>query len=203
MVIETGNPKAPGKFKVCFGKEFAIILIRRIIFIDYGIEVKRMVNHKAVLLSRVLEALELENDYFSGYIHPQNGEVLLISEETMQQYENLDVTGWENYKDWEIESIKEAQRVREDSKFIKLPTKYDIHEYRIMEDFIGTLENGILQDEFYRAIQGKGAFQRFENKLDQNGLDQDWFKYRNDRFAAFLRDWLRSNKIHFVDDLRK
>ncbi len=162
-----------------------------------------MVNKKAAFLSKVLEALEFENEYVFGYIHQQSGEVLLVSEDTMQQYECLDVTGWDNYKDWEIETIKVAQRVREDPEFISLPTPYDVHEYGVMEDFITMIKNEVLQDEFYRAIQGKGAFQRFETKLDQHGLDQEWCQYRNERLTAFLRDWLRSKKIHFVDDLRK
>ena len=43
-------------------------------------------------------------------------------------------------------------------KSIMLPTRYDINEYEMMEDFAETIEGTRLQNQLYISLNGSGAF---------------------------------------------
>ncbi len=43
-------------------------------------------------------------------------------------------------------------------KSIMLPTKFDIHEYQMMENFIKTISDNLLHNQLLIAINGTGAF---------------------------------------------
>lgn len=159
--------------------------------------------YKTLLLTEFIKALESTDEFSSAYIHKLTSELVEITAEASKMYEHVKVTGWDNYKPWEIESIKKVGEVTSDPLFIKIPNKFDINGYQMMEDFVFNIQNDILQDEFHHAIQGKGAFQRFKNKLSENGIENDWNEFKIGKLASFGRDWLRKNKIHFTDDVQK
>lgn len=50
-------------------------------------------------------------------------------------------------------------------RFLRFPTKYEIHQYRMMEAFIDRLSSGKVQEELAYAIRGKGAFRRFKQSV--------------------------------------
>ena len=54
-------------------------------------------------------------------------------------------------------------------RFLRFPTKHEIHQYRIMEDFIAQLSPGKAQEELAYAIRGKGAFRRFKQSVRFHG----------------------------------
>ena len=51
-------------------------------------------------------------------------------------------------------------------RFLRFPTKYEIHQYRIIEDFIAQLSPGKAQEELAYAIRGKMA----RSETDSNSL---------------------------------
>ncbi len=55
-------------------------------------------------------------------------------------------------------------------------SKYDIHEYNIMEDFVLSIDDNKLSDELYYAIKGKGVFRRFKDLIQRYGIAdrKDW-----------------------------
>lgn len=48
--------------------------------------------------------------------------------------------------------------IENEEKYIQLLTKFDIHEYRIMEDFCYSVNDNRKQNELLNSIHGKGAF---------------------------------------------
>ena len=71
---------------------------------------------------------------------------------------------------------KLAAEIENDPKrFLRFPTKYEIHEYRIMEDFIEQLSPGKVQSNLSYSIRGKGAFRRFKESIRYHGLEQQWY----------------------------
>ena len=95
-----------------------------------------------VKLEDILEAIELADDAFEYYLNIENGKTVMRADEL--------ITGLED------EEIDEELEVNFD-KYLKLPTKYDIHEYDIMERFISSLPSGRKQDKLKNSISGKGA----------------------------------------------
>ena len=60
--------------------------------------------------------------------------------------------------------------------YIPLPGQYDINEYRLMEEVIYELPAGKNQDVLTGAIQGRGAFRRFKDKLYDLNLQKQWYQ---------------------------
>ena len=83
--------------------------------------------------------------------------------------------------------------------YIPLPGQYDINEYRIMEEFIYELPEGKNQDVLAGAIQGRGAFRRFKDKLYDLNLEKQWYQYRDEAYEKIARQWCEKHKIDIVE----
>ncbi len=105
-----------------------------------------------VKLSDIIEAIAIQTDDSSTYLNKKTGEVVTVTQEDFEAAENQDAL--DEYPEWRHESIKTAQEILDhEEDFIGLPTKYDVHEYQIMERFILSIKDS---DALYRAIKGKG-----------------------------------------------
>ncbi len=79
--------------------------------------------------------------------------------------------------------------------YIPLPSKYEFHEYRVIENFIYSLPVEEQQEELFRLIKGKGAFARFRDGLDRFLLTDQWYRYKDKALTEFAREWCEFNKI--------
>ena len=59
-------------------------------------------------------------------------------------------------------------------RFVDAPDKFDFHEYRQMERFIGTVKDRNMSEQLRRAIKGKGAFRYFKDNANRLGILKDW-----------------------------
>ena len=83
-----------------------------------------------------------------------------------------------------------AAEIENDSKrFLRFPTKYEIHEYRIMEDFIEQLSPGKVQSDLSYSIRGKGAFRRFKESIRYHDLEQQWYDYLEKAYRDIAVRW--------------
>lgn len=82
------------------------------------------------------------------------------------------------FSDW----LGNEEEYDEDDDYIDLPNSYDINEYRMMENFVYSLPRGKNQTILYNAIQGRGAFRRFKDKLHEIGMANEWYKYRDQQY---------------------
>lgn len=128
-----------------------------------------------VKLQEVLEALEGAGMETAYYYDTENEEILMVFDGMINGEYNPEL----------MEEISEG--FIED--FIPLPGQYEIHEYRMMENFIYELPEGRNQDILEQAIRGKGAFRRFKDRLYDVGLEEKWYKYRTDCYESIAREW--------------
>lgn len=84
-------------------------------------------------------------------------------------------------------------------RYLRLPTKFEIHEYRIMEEFVWSLSEGRQQDLLERAIRGRGAFRKFKDTVYDLGLDKKWFQYEAVAYHKIAIDWCRENGIEYYE----
>ena len=75
----------------------------------------------------------------------------------------------------ETDEVLAAEIENDPKRFLRFPTKYEIHEHRIMEDFIEQLSPGKVQSDLSYSIRGKGAFRRFKESIRYHGLEQQWY----------------------------
>jgi len=98
----------------------------------------------------------------------------------------------------EDESDKETLREIEESEdWIALPTKQDLDEYRIMEDFCGSLPEGGTRNRLEDVIHGKGAFRRFKDVVHRTNSQDQWYAFRDERLKREIADWLDQEKIPY------
>ena len=93
--------------------------------------------------------------------------------------------------------ISEEEQEEIYDEYIGLPTKYDIDEYSMMEDFIETIEDERLYNQLYIAISGKGAFRRFKDTCINFDIINDWYKFREEKYKELAIEWCKDNNIEY------
>jgi len=152
-----------------------------------------------VKLSDIIIGMECQSDDSSSYLNKNTGEIVMISDEELQAAEDGD--SLEKYPEWQQEIIKIAQDILESyENYVALPSKFDIHEYRIMERFCLSIEDERISESLYYAIKGKGAFRRFKDGIYRFGVAEDWYKYRERAFTRIAKEWCETNAIEYIDD---
>ena len=82
-----------------------------------------------VSLSQVVEALEVASDEMSWFVHKQTGQVVMVSHEVMRLAED---DAEVDLPDWQEEELRVARDVLESTDWLGLPSKFDVHEWEIM-----------------------------------------------------------------------
>lgn len=131
-----------------------------------------------VKLSEVIDALDLTNDEFEYYYNPINGEIFMSN-----------IGDYENLNEDELDELFENS--------IMLPTRYDINEYEMMEDFAETIEDIRLQNQLYISLNGSGAFRRFKDTCINFDIINDWYKFRDEKYKEIAINWCKENNIKF------
>ena len=89
---------------------------------------------KSVKLEDVIEGMELQVEGTSVFLNLKTGEVVSVSEDDFRIAEEEESV--DDLPDWQQEDIKTAIDVLENfDDYEKLPTKFEVNEYKMMEDF--------------------------------------------------------------------
>lgn len=137
-----------------------------------------------VNLSVILDAIEMADDNYTYFLDLETGESVFLVDELIT---GLDNEGLED----EIEENFE--------RYLRLPTKFEINEYHIMEEFIWSLPEGRQQDRLEQAIQGRGAFRRFKDMVDDLGIEKRWYQYEADAYKKMAIEWCRDHEIEYYE----
>ena len=84
--------------------------------------------------------------------------------------------------------------------FIRLPDKFEINEWSIMERFAQSLDNRGLREDLVGTIRGRGAFLRFKSFTMRHGLRDAWHKFRTAALTEMAIEFLEEQQIPFVRD---
>jgi hypothetical protein len=76
-----------------------------------------------------------------------------------------------------------------------LPSKFDIDECGIMKRFREQVTDATARDGLLRAIQGSGAFGRFQTLADHCGMIGEWHAFRDRALEDIAAEWLEANGI--------
>lgn len=138
-----------------------------------------------VKLEEIIEAMEFADMETEYYYDTKNERILMLFDGMVDGEDDPEL----------FEDISEG--FVED--YIPLPGQYDINEYRIMEEFIYELPEGKNQDVLERAMQGRGTFRRFKDKLYDLNLEQQWYSYKDSAYERIERQWCERHKIDIVE----
>jgi len=149
-----------------------------------------------VKLSEIIEAIELQSDEMAAYLNRRSGEIITISDEEVRAAEEGDPL--EDYPEWQRDNIRIAgEFLANEDDYLALPTKYDLNEYQIMEEFVLSLKDRRASELLYTSIKGKGAFRRFKDTLHRLQLADEWYVYRDAALRQVAIDWCESNQVQF------
>jgi len=146
----------------------------------------------------VVEALEFATEGTSSYIHRATGRVVTISDEEMRSAEDQE-TDLSDLPEWRKNAVTEALEVLASEQWLPLPSRFDLHEWRIMDDFVHTLAVQSDRDELAYAIRGRGAFRSFKATIRRLGHEDAWYAYKAASLDHFVREWLTENGFEPAD----
>jgi len=153
-----------------------------------------------VLLQDVVDEMDSQNDMITAFINRKTGELTILTEDDYYALRHLNDGGaLEELPPWQQELVPKLRETEESDDFIELPSQYEIHEYRIMEDFIRTLDDGPVKDELFNAIRGRGAFRRFKDTAFNHNVIDDWYSFKNRALKKIAIEFLDSEGIPWVD----
>lgn len=90
-------------------------------------------------------------------------------------------------------------RIVTDSNYRRVEPVSSREQYRWMERFIATVEEGPLRQRLLQSIDGKGAFRRFKDVLMSFPVDRErWFAFRSERLKMCMEGWLDAQGIAAV-----
>jgi hypothetical protein len=87
-------------------------------------------------------------------------------------------------------------------RFIDAPDPSEFHEYRHMEEFIESLPDPQAAEQLWRAIGGQDAFRHFKDTLHRLGLQDQWYRHRDEAMKQFVIKWAEANNVAYEDDLQ-
>ena len=130
-----------------------------------------------VNIKNIADELQSLNDEDLLFYNKLTGETEWFGEETG------------NPNDLELDDIEE------DENFVALPSKWDINEYEMMEDFMNVQENKEIQNQIFHAIKGRGAFRNFRAVVESNGLLEEWYKFKDSVYEQIVKNWCEKNGL--------
>ena len=137
-------------------------------------------------LKQVIDAVEQANEVYTTFYDTQTGETVYLPDEIIT-----------DERDEALEELIEDAPI---GRFRRFPTKYEIHEYSIMANFIESLPPGAARQELALAIRGKGAFRRFKNGIYYHRLDQQWYDYQAEAYREIAIRWCQDEGIEYTEE---
>lgn len=157
-----------------------------------------------VKLADVVDHLEMLSDESVAYLNKRTGELYWLSEEELftieEDEEDDEDEDLVDEPEWLREAKLKAKEVTESDDWLALPSKFDIHEYGIMEEFCRSIEDEEMSKGLVHQIRGSGAFRRFRNAITLIGLEQAWYHFRASALERIAVDWLEENQIAYSRD---
>jgi hypothetical protein len=152
---------------------------------------------RRVRLRDIVEALQMQFDESSSYLNLDTGAVETVSNDLLSQAEESREEAHPDLPKWELEAWEIAKQIVSSDRFIALPTKFDVHEWAIMEEFSWSVPSDSVRDELLDAIHGTGAFRHFKSAIRRHELESAWYSFRDEALQEIARDWCDENGIAY------
>jgi len=151
-----------------------------------------------VSIKDVVKEMDVLSDEHLAFLNRHTGELVTLSNEEISAAEEDD--NIDEYPEWQRDMIIKAKEVINSDDYLALPNKFEIHEYHIMEQFCYTVEDDKVRGYLLDKIRGRGAFSRFKDAIQMNGIEEEWYRFRQEKLEKIAIDWLEANQISYTKD---
>ncbi len=148
-----------------------------------------------VRLNDIIDALEIQFDEFSSFLDCDTGPVETISNDLIHEAESDGAAPEPDLPEWQEEEWEIAKRIASTGSFLRLPSKFDVHEWEIMQDFSNAVEAARIREDLLYAIHGSGAFRMFKDTIRRHRIEAAWFAFRADALRQIAIDWCEENQV--------
>jgi hypothetical protein len=152
-----------------------------------------------VSLKEFVQEMEMAHDEGHNYLNVRTGEFVFLTDEELEAAESGEDS--ETMPEWQRELVRIAGEVLGSDDYQELPTRFEIHEYAIMERFSFSVADDEMSDRLLRSIRGRGAFRFFKDTIHDLGIADDWYAFRTQTFKEMAIGWLEEHGVPFFDDL--
>lgn len=148
---------------------------------------------KKVKLLKIIEALEMIDQENNAYLNKETYEIVIVSDEDFRLAEEETD---DDISSWQLKSIELAKQVMYGNTYISLPTKYDIHDYKIMEKFCYSLSDE-LSDICLYEIKRRKDFANFRNFTHKYNLTNRFYAFKSEQYKDIAINWLENNNFKY------
>ncbi len=149
-----------------------------------------------VSLREVIEALEMQSDDCVSYLDPDTGEIITVTLEERDLAEETEES-LEDVPEWQRQMLPKVRAVLSSDRCLQLPDRFEIHEWSIMDEFAQTRDSERMREDLLDAIHGAGAFRMFRSTIRRLGIENRWYKFREEALAEIARNWLEEHKLSY------
>jgi Uncharacterised protein family (UPF0158). len=145
-----------------------------------------------VSFREVVDALDIASDEMSSYVNRSTGQVTTITHEDLRLAEDDPDA---DMPDWQRDVVAEARKVLESKDWLELPSKFDLHEWEIMDRFGQSRSKAAERAVIADAIHGNGAFRNFKGAIRRLGIEEAWYAYKQHALEDIAREWLAEHGL--------
>lgn len=131
-----------------------------------------------------------------AFLSRRTGEILAATDDDLAAAEGEDDA---DVPEWQQEVLPKIREALTSDDWLALPSKFDLDEYGIMEDFCRTVADATLRGDLLDTIGGRGTFGRFKNMLHRHNLQDRWYQFRDDALREIAVQWLRAHEIPYSE----
>lgn len=122
---------------------------------------------------------------FLCFIHKKTKALVVIPDEL--SHPDMDTESWE----------KDIKEINKHSKSYFEVEKMDSREsFKVMEDFVDTVDDGRIQDRLRESLQRPKPFQNFRFDIDRSGPHrQKWFEFKKNRNIEWVKEQIEIDRL--------
>src|SRR5947209_7313593 len=107
-----------------------------------------------VSLKAVVQEMDVFSEDARAYLNRRTGELFTAPRHMLSAVED-GADADTDFLDWQQEDLAKAREIVDSADWLALPSKFDIHEYHIMEEFCLDVEDETLREDLLDALQGE------------------------------------------------
>jgi len=99
------------------------------------------------------------------------------------------------------EDAEEDEEFEIKDTYIKLPTRYEMNEYKWLQEFADSYPDNKISIGLQVAIIGQGAFQRFNVAIKAYQIAPEWYNFKKKKRIEAAKTWCLENNIELINDI--
>lgn len=155
-----------------------------------------------VNIQKIVDELQMRFIGTTVYYNKMTGETLNVQDDDFRIAQDDDFeNNIQDYPEWQREHLKEVYDLLYNDRdtYIALPNNFKIKDSDIMEEFIETVSNNNKRIQLENCMWQKGMYRKFKDKLIQIGLENDYYKFYDEKLKEIAIEWCKENNLEYEE----